>query len=163
MAVEEKVEQRKERTKERMKKWRSDNVEHIKAYQKEWRAKNAQSITEYQKRYQEEYRSRDENSKKCWKRNLKRNYGLTPNDFNAMWKQQKGKCAICDIELQPRGRTTDSVVVDHNHATGEVRGLLCRSCNHGIGHFKDDPLILKFAAKYLFENGNYSHLKKDEK
>lgn len=52
------------------------------------------------------------------------------------------QCVICGVE--------DKLVVDHDHLTGEIRGMLCNHCNRGLGHFRDDPLLLEFAAQYLY-------------
>ncbi len=52
------------------------------------------------------------------------------------------ECVICGVE--------GPLVVDHDHTTGQVRGMLCNNCNLGLGHFKDSPLLLEFAAQYLF-------------
>lgn len=140
----------------RTKEWRESNREHIKAYQKEWRAKNAQSVSAYQKTYHAEYRAAPDVQFDMWMRNLQRNYKLTPADFNRLWEHQSGRCAICSIELAPRGRKGKSACVDHNHHTGKVRALLCRHCNHGIGCLKDSPSVLRAAATYLEKYGNYS-------
>lgn len=80
----------------------------------------------------------------CHRRNyrLGRNFGITLLDFLDMEKQQSGKCAICD-EL------CADLHVDHCHDTGVVRGLLCGSCNRGIGLLRDDPGILMNAVNYL--------------
>lgn len=80
------------------------------------------------------------------KAKLKANYGVTPEQYSFMYWQQDGKCKICRTE-HPGGRGTWHV--DHNHATGKVRGLLCNACNVGLGHFKDSPELLGAAAAYL--------------
>lgn len=138
----------------RMKKWRAANGEKIRAYQKDWRERNRTHVAEYQKTYHEEYRQRPDVRDKVRTRNLEL-YGLTNEGFNEIWTAQDGRCAICDIPLKPLGRDKDSVTVDHNHDTDEVRGLLCRSCNAGIGALKDSPAVLIAAAEYLLDNGDY--------
>ena len=76
----------------------------------------------------------------------KTKYGITPNDFDSMLSDQKGRCAICQTET-PGGKGTWHV--DHCHTTQRVRGLLCTHCNLGIGHLRDDIAILKRAILYL--------------
>jgi hypothetical protein len=72
---------------------------------------------------------------------LKRRYGITAAEADLMLEQQGGLCAIC-------GAAT-AVHVDHDHATGQVRALLCFNCNGGLGQFKDDPAVLRAAAEYV--------------
>lgn len=86
-----------------------------------------------------------------WKASLKRNYGITPEDYNNMFVLQEGKCAICGIHQSDLNITLH---VDHNHFTGEVRGLLCPLCNAGLGAFKDNTELLDSAKKYLSTNKN---------
>lgn len=57
-------------------------------------------------------------------------------------KQSITHCVICGSK--------EKLVVDHDHKTGKIRGLLCNHCNRGLGHFKDDPMLLEFAAQYLY-------------
>ncbi|WP_460458771.1 endonuclease VII domain-containing protein [Angustibacter peucedani] len=76
---------------------------------------------------------------------LKRRYGLTAEDVESMRAEQRGLCAICRRVLGPGAH------VDHDHRTGAVRGLLCFTCNVGLGNFKDDPGRLEQAARYLRE------------
>ena len=71
-------------------------------------------------------------------------YGLTPEAYQALHDGQGGTCAVCSIR-----ETKRSLHVDHDHVTGRVRGLLCNSCNRGIGLLKDDPRILRSAIAYL--------------
>jgi hypothetical protein len=146
---------RKERQKARMKRWRAENKDRISEYQKIWRERNAGHVSEYQREYQLGYQNREDVQFAHWVRNLHRNYQMTPDEFNSMWESQDGKCVICKSKMAPRGRSSNAVAVDHNHGTGEVRKLLCRSCNHGLGMFKDDPEVLFSAAEYLIENGYY--------
>lgn len=137
----------------RIKDWKSKNSEKVSAYQKQWREENAEHVSNYAKEYMAEYMKDPQVQAQVWERNLWRNYQLTADEFNKMWQAQDGKCLICKVELVPRGKGKNSSAVDHNHQTGAVRGLLCRQCNHGLGHFKDNPNILQSAAKYLNEKG----------
>ena len=57
-------------------------------------------------------------------------------------KTSTKECVICGNQ--------EPLVVDHDHVTGTVRGILCNHCNRGLGHFRDDPLLLEFAAQYLY-------------
>ena len=68
-----------------------------------------------------------------------------------MLEQQDGKCAICKSEDSKGKRFS----VDHNHKTGEVRGLLCNPCNVAIGLLKDSPEVIDSAKEYLLKRGNY--------
>lgn len=74
---------------------------------------------------------------------LKFVYGLTEQEYFAMIESQGNVCAVCSQEFKGTPH------VDHDHATGKVRGLLCRKCNHGLGNFRDDADVLEKAAKYI--------------
>lgn len=95
----------------------------------------------------EELIERRSESYRKWK------YGLENGEFDALWVVFKGCCAICDKPLKPpirgRGQPLDVVAIDHDHVTGNIRGLLCNACNKGLGLFFDDPEILTKAARYL--------------
>ena len=78
-------------------------------------------------------------------RHLKRKYGITLKDYSEMLEEQSGSCAICGTP-EPENKKFD---VDHDHQTGDVRGLLCTSCNRMLGHGRDNPEILTAGAKYL--------------
>jgi hypothetical protein len=73
-----------------------------------------------------------------------KNYNLTVEQVNVM---AEAGCRICGT-TDWKGRH-GRPHVDHDHATGKVRGILCDSCNLGLGKFKDDPALLRVAADYL--------------
>lgn len=74
-----------------------------------------------------------------------RRYGMSSSDFNSLMDKQNNRCAICDAEPPERRRLS----VDHDHASGRVRGLLCDPCNRGLGQFNDDVVKLQAALEYL--------------
>jgi len=74
------------------------------------------------------------------------NYGISIKDKNSIVEKQGGKCAICGNKLIDSKNKT---CVDHNHKTGEIRGILCNCCNRGLGLFKDSKQNLINAADYL--------------
>jgi len=76
---------------------------------------------------------------------LKHRYGLTIEQWETMVADQNGACLICSL----RPESENFLHVDHNHLTGEVRGLLCNNCNVGLGYFADNPERLMKAAMYL--------------
>lgn len=103
----------------------------IRRYKREWKAK----------RYAEdpEYRAKIAAKAKAHGRRytLKSTYGLSLEDYDAMVERQGGVCLICD-------RPTEApLYVDHCHATNLVRALLCRSCNAGLGHFGENPVVMR--------------------
>ena len=91
-----------------------------------------------------------ENSETVRAQYLKRQYGLTFEEFDAMLSKQDNCCAICgtDKPSKNRGRTR-RFHVDHCHTTGKIRGLLCKSCNIALGEVEDNIHILKSMIQYL--------------
>lgn len=82
--------------------------------------------------------------------NLKTAYGVTPERYAEMLAEQDGKCAICGkTEVTVRRGTTMRLSLDHCHATGKVRGLLCNRCNRSIGLMEDNVDLLRKAIDYL--------------
>lgn len=78
-------------------------------------------------------------------------FGIQMSDFEDLMAIQNRLCAICG--LGEDGDKNHFPLVDHNHRTGMVRGLLCMNCNQGIGKFHDDPNLLMAAAVYLSSRG----------
>lgn len=97
-----------------------------------------------QKRWRENNRERHAEQTRWAK--IKSKYGLTKKAFLALLKSQGGRCAICRTK-EPGGR--GAWHIDHDHATGKNRGLLCSGCNRGIGLMGDDPERLRAAADYI--------------
>ena len=118
------------------------NKKHLKKYFKDWDSKNKK------KRY--------EVSRKAA---MKYFYNITPEQFEVMRTKQDDLCAICRRPQTPiKGnrfarKKTMHLDVDHNHATGTVRGLLCRKCNTALGLLQDSPEILLRAHYYLASDG----------
>jgi len=74
----------------------------------------------------------------------KRKYALTEDAYQDLVRLHAGKCALCGEEQK--------LVVDHDHATGSVRALLCHRCNRGLGHFQDNVDLLDAAKTYLLRH-----------
>ena len=110
------------------------------------RCKLEKELSEFSKRK----RSKDGyqyECKSCAKENLLRaRYGITPELYNEMWKEQQGRCAICGAHQVD---FTRSLHVDHDHETGEIRGLLCIRCNNGLGLYFHDTDLLENAIAFL--------------
>jgi hypothetical protein len=79
-------------------------------------------------------------------KNPKAHMGLTKEEYEDLLFFQDGKCAICE---KPEAVLARRLALDHNHKTGQIRGLLCSSCNPGLGYFHDDIELLHKAAAYL--------------
>jgi recombination endonuclease VII len=82
------------------------------------------------------------NRKKRREHNLRRLYGLSLEDYDAMLRRQGGVCATCKRKFK------QSLCVDHCHITGLLRGLLCKNCNVGNGYLGDSPRVMRNSADY---------------
>lgn len=83
-------------------------------------------------------------------RYYRRNYGIGVREWQAMFEAQGGRCAICRGEgFLMRAHHEATLMVDHDHNTGAVRGLLCHNCNRALGLLQDSALIVREAATYL--------------
>lgn len=93
------------------------------------------------------YREKPEIRRSTRHRALMKKYSITLTDYESLLDMQGGVCAICRTDTRD-GRERD-MPVDHDHATGQVRGILCDRCNRTIGLFQDDPEIIARAITYL--------------
>ena len=100
---------------------------------------------EYQRNWIAEKKKRPGREHYFREQKLKRNFGLTLADYNAMREAQDNGCAIC----QRQHKSTKRLCVDHCHDTGKIRGLLCGNCNSGIGLLGDNVASVKNALRYL--------------
>lgn len=94
-----------------------------------------------------------------WAGHLKRNFGITVEEYDAMLERQGGVCAICN---NPETKTTadriENLSVDHCHQSGSIRGLLCRSCNRSTGQLGDTVEAVRRVLNYLIKaEGEYEY------
>lgn len=120
-------------------KWRADHPERMQANRDKWKADNPEGALAAQRR------------------SLLRRYGISLEQYDQMLREQGGVCAVCD---QPEktmvwGKSISHLVVDHDHQTGEIRGLLCCACNLRVGRlekgrkFPNEPRWVSGAREYL--------------
>jgi len=131
--------------------YRDKNRERRKEYGEKWRTENRVYMKEYQtqnkesgRKRQKEWRSK--NKEHATNTYLIKSYGITLDDYNRLFIEQEGCCAICGKHQSELNRP---LFVDHNHETNQIRGLLCPSCNTGIGNFNDDIPTITKAIQYL--------------
>ena len=91
-----------------------------------------------------------EHQKHIKNQTLQKAYGITLDDYNEMYSQQEGKCAICDRHSDEFAK---GLCVDHCHSSGKVRGLLCGNCNTALGSYNDDIDVMYKAIQYLINEG----------
>ena len=128
-------------------------------YQREWRKRNAERLRSYHHAYYLAHRDKKIAQSKAWaaanperstanqqartRRWSLKKLGVSMEYYEEMLSAQEWCCAICDDEF------TDTPNLDHDHATGAPRGLLCEKCNFGIGFLRDNPDLMRGAAEYV--------------
>lgn len=85
-------------------------------------------------------------------RRVRMKYGIVGDEYEKLLNAQDHKCAICGKPFDDHSKSLRPHV-DHDHITGEVRGVLCFKCNIGIGQFGDDPTLVQRALNYLTKSG----------
>jgi hypothetical protein len=113
-------------------------------YQREWRKRNS----ERSKFFRERWNKANPESRRLstLKARIKRQYGITLEEYEQRFEDMGGKCGICE-EVLERGKGKHAL--DHCHNTGQLRGFLCGKCNRGLGYFQDNPELLTSAVRYL--------------
>lgn len=135
--------------------WRQKNKDRLNVLRRKWRALHAERDRDknrlYNAHYQRTHRAQKAASARryrarfpAYSKQLMTRYGLTIDDYNAMLSGQSDACAICY-----RRKADSRLVVDHDHATRKVRGILCHECNCGIGAFYDNSCLMLSAIMYL--------------
>jgi len=116
------------------------------------RCKDCQKLQEREYRQVNRNRLREKSSSKkanpvsARARQLRFHYRMEPMEYERPYTLQNGLCAICG---RPQISKRKFLAIDHDHATGTVRGLLCFGCNIALGHFQEDLTLLEKAAVYL--------------
>lgn len=134
--------------------WKAHNAEHVQETQKQWRKANAESLQRYEKeRYAadaEVFRAKT----RAWTaahpeapraNHLRSSYDMSLDEYAYLLDRQNGACATCRLFCE----ANKVLSVDHDHATGNVRGLLCNKCNVALGCVRDNPTTLRNLAEYL--------------
>lgn len=130
-----------EKSKEYFRAYYKKRKQELDAYKKEWIENNPEKAKEHQQRYLEKTVDKRRSKQR------ERLYGLQASRFDEMMEEQNNACALCLTAFtEPR-----KIFVDHCHSVGNVRGLLCPSCNTALGLIKDDLGWLARAKKYLTE------------
>ena len=106
-----------------------------------WRDENPERFRENQRRM----RNTPEGNERQRAGHLKRKYGITIEHYDELLARQGGGCAICGREPRP----DISLHLDHDHESGQLRGILCFRCNNALGDFDDDLGQLRAAIRYL--------------
>lgn len=118
----------------------------LKKTQDAWRARHP----DYYETHCKGHHRSDETKARRRKHDLNAQYGITPEQFDQMLAEQKGRCFLCnDDDPNHKWKAIKRFLVDHDHATGRVRRLLCCRCNSGIGMFRDNPVLIERALLYL--------------
>ena len=116
---------------EKCKRWRKNHREKYLAWHRRYYKNNSQKIRAYAKSKRSEWV-----------------YGITLEEVNELRDQQNGVCPICRLPLKSEQR----IIIDHNHKTGHVRGILHQKCNTILGYIEKNPTIFVSAGLYLKED-----------
>lgn len=122
-------------------------IECHKARQATFAAKNPEHVRKIRRRAVAKYRANNPEKARAITRKcrLLLIYGITLEEYDVLLSSQNGVCAICKRSEPSKKR----LAIDHCHATGDVRGLLCQNCNRALGLFQDNADLLRIAIDYL--------------
>ena len=124
--------------------WKSSNPDKYRQLMKEQAIKHRPKRIEYGRKY------RKERPEKVWAERIKREHGLTAEQYYHMLEEQHGVCYICLLsETRTMHGKVVRLVIDHNHQTGQVRRLLCHACNVSVGLLQENPDRMRRMAQYI--------------
>lgn len=133
-----------EKSKQRSDRYYAKNSEKIKKKGKQWKKNNSERVNKLNKQWRDEHPDIIKTARqKC---RLKQNFNISLEVYYEMLEKQNHCCAICG---KHENKLKKRLAIDHNHKTGEIRGLLCSNCNLAISLFDDDQTILYKAINYL--------------
>lgn len=151
------------------KQWSKEHIEAVRTSKKRWKLRNPDKVAAgnssvaaqaSKKRWRNRNKAKSQayyvkNKVRILKTlnaaRLKREYGITQSEVDALFEAQKGLCPICEGILNPPpDRTTH---IDHDHVSHKVRGLLHNRCNMALGLLSESPEVLRKAADYLEKHG----------
>lgn len=123
------------------------NKDRYRERKRAWRSRNPEQEAEARRKLYE----RNKASGKAREYHLNSRYGITLEQEKVLFAEQGGRCAICQVGLPTYEEVlhTPKRHLDHDHATGKVRAILCLGCNQGLGRFRDNPRLLRAAAAYI--------------
>ena len=127
--------EQKDKLKVQLKKYKEGNKEKLEVASLLWKKNNPDKVKQYQRTS-----------------NLRKNFGLSMDEYEQMLAMQNNLCAICEKPetfIHHQTKETARLAVDHCHKTNKVRKLLCKSCNTALGLFKDDIGVMENAVQYL--------------
>jgi Autographiviridae endonuclease VII len=131
---------------EHARRWRAEHPNYEVDRQRRWRLANPEKVAAQRERHLANrralYLADPEKSRAVLRNQVFTRYGLTRESYNDLLESQDGLCDICAEPME-------LPCIDHDHVTGEVRGLLCVSCNAAIGQFHDSVEVLESAIAYL--------------
>lgn len=137
-----------------------EKKERKRGYQRKWYATHKAQADAASKKWEQEHRVlrternrvRRKTTREKFSGDLRRRYGITAAEYQCRLRAQGFGCAICGNESNEDGRR---LVVDHDHTTGNVRGILCHLCNVGIGALGDTVERVQSAASYLTSDSRF--------
>lgn len=157
----------KEKINQQKRAYYEQNAERIRAYKRDYYAENPEELNQRNRNWYNKNKEKHNKKRRATRanatptqkqsyknmnflNNIRRKYGLSKNEYLMLFDECEEKCCIC---LNPETGPSTRLGVDHNHSNGKIRGLLCISCNVGLGNFFDNEDFLKRAIEYVNKDG----------